>query len=711
MSGNPFRRSVALNTATTGLSGTAFNTAANNGPLSISSKTKKHVRVASPPPSPPETSSPEPEREPRPDPVFVRRLSTSRHAGSPPPAVFLAEDSYSDGTANEPSDDSPAARDDDPDDAPLKTNAADIRTSMDSSAPTSPAGVPNPFARTLETIEQGTRHAPPARNEAQGQSGKAGAARASMDVDSFKRLLLTGRADADAESHVVSTSTGATFQQTVAPAGQENARGSAELSPASRHGSLFGALHAAGRSIDDSPRSSYERSASDGVDDDDHATLIGGGSRKPDKKKPPPPRHKHGKSITLTKRGPQVVSFADFSPSFNSSQELKDDAAASRPRSQSDVNKPLPPRPRAPSGGHGEKDLPVVPQTEVLTIEPPTSDSPPSQQQHQRRKPPTPPLSRRHSQLRSVASEPRSRSNSTTASSSAADEPFADTNASSPSSSSSSSSSTQQQQQQQQQPAMAQSSGSINKAPPPPPARRSAATSVSSSSDISNTIIATPSRSSSRRSTASSIHQPTNNPIPSSSSPSTPRPLRLSSSALEMTPASHSHHVSERAGPANTSVSNSGSNHSHGQPPPPPPPRRGSSKSSFDLPRPSASVLAAIGHGHGGGGGSGSGPSSPSLVQQSRSRTASAGSERLWEVRGEEEEDEEGGGGGGGGGMKGEWGQGQGTVGKGGRKKADSLASSVDMLSELDKLQQEVDALRQRSASGSGSGAAGRRVS
>ncbi|KAK8435473.1 hypothetical protein IWX49DRAFT_421846 [Phyllosticta citricarpa] len=621
MSGNPFRRSVALNTATSGLSGTAFS-AGNNGPLSTVSKAKKHVRVASPPPSPPETSSPEPEPDPRPDPVFVRRLSTSRHAGSPPPAAFLAEDSYSDGTANEPSDDSPAARDDDPDDAPLKTNAADIRTSMDS-APTSP-GVPNPFARTLETIEQGSRKLP-AHNDAQGQSGKVAAAatRASMDVDSFKRLLLTGRADA--ESYTVSTSAGATIQKTVASAG-DDARGSAELSPISRH-ALFGALHAG---LDDSPRSSYERSASDGVDDDDHATLIGGG-KKPDKKKPPPPRHKHGKSITLTKRGPQVVSFADFSPSFVS-REAKD--TPGRPRSQSDVNKPLPPRPRAASG-NVEKDLPVVPQAEALSIETATADAPSSSSspsQQQRRKPPTPPLSRRHSQLRSVASEPRSRSNSTTASasasaSSAPDEPFSDTNASS----SSPSSATYQ--------PFAQNSGgggvgsAGNKPPPPPPARRSAATSVSSSSDLSNTIIATPSRSSSRRSTASSIHQP--NP-------------------------------SAFAG------------------------KSGSAKGS-------------------------SGPSSPMLVQQqssSRSRTASAGSERLWEVRAEEEE-EEGIGGGGGGrvGASGVTGLGLGAGVDNETDKDKGMRKSVDMLSELDKLQREVEALRERSAGAGASAGAGRRIS
>ncbi|KAK8175010.1 hypothetical protein IWX90DRAFT_423045 [Phyllosticta citrichinensis] len=685
MSGNPFRRSVALNTATTGLSGTAFNSG-NNGPLSTVSRTKKHVRVASPPPSPPETSSPEPEPEPepRPDPVFVRRLSTSHHAGSPPPAAHLAEDSYSDGTADEPSDDSPAARDDDPDDAPLKTNAANIRTSMDST-PTSP-GVPNPFARTLETIEQGSRRLP-ARNDAQGQSGKAAAAatRASMDVDSFKRLLLTGRADA--ESHAVSTSTGATIQQTVASA--EDARGSAELSAISRH-ALFGALHGGGR--DDSPRSSYERSASDGVDDDDHATLIGGG-KKPDKKKPPPPRHKHGKSITLTKRGPQVVSFADFAPSFVS-QENKD--STGRPRSQSDVNKPLPPRPRAASG-NAEKDLPVVPQAEALSIEttdalPPQPSSSPSQQ---RRKPPTPPLSRRYSQLRSVASEPRSRSNSTSASasaSSAPDEPFSDTNASS-----SSPSPGTQQAFNQSSGAGSSSSVAGSKPPPPPPARRSAATSVSSSSDLSNTIIATPSRSSSRRSTASSIHQPNPSAFAAGTAPSTAaqhaaRPLRLSSSALEMTPSS--------AGAASSSTTTS----SHNAPPPPPPPRRGSSKNSFDLPRPSASVLAAVGYGgSGGSGGASSGPNSPTLVQ-SRSRTASAGSERLWEVRAEEEQDEEEGGGRGGGGGGGGLGLGV----RGGQRQR----QSVDMLSELDKLQREVEALRERSAGAGGAGAAaGRRVS
>ncbi|KAF4300928.1 hypothetical protein GTA08_BOTSDO06874 [Botryosphaeria dothidea] len=605
MSGNPFRRSQpALQPASTaGLDGS--HELADDWPPAdqkVPVRTKKHVRLASPPASPPEPSSPEV------DDNLARRLSAARHAGSPPPLADLS-DASSDDTADEPSEDSPINQDDQDDDAPLKPAASGYPAKMDTLSRTS--GVPNPFERTLANIEPAEQQN--AFDSEKTSSGVQTAAdrsaghkaKGSMDVDSFKRLLMTGNAAPPPSS----TSPTADIQPRAhITIGGDTSSGT-EASSASRN-SLFESVL---QVHEDSPRSSYERTSFDGGNDDDQSTLIGG-ERKLGKKKPPPPKHRHGKSIT---RAPQVVSFSDFSPSFES--------PGARPegpkRTASDVHKPLPPRPRG-SSGPKQKDLPSPPPAEPVppkdpsdfhSADEPADNLPPTKTPEQapaapqRRKPPTPPISRRHSQLKS--SDSRSRSNSAATLSSQPEGSF-------PSA-------------EQTPTTSPPPPPSLNKPPPPPPTRRSGA--ASSTADVSASAI---SRSSSRRSTASSMQ----NPRRSSH--------RLSGSALDMTSPS-----------ATVAVGG----------PPPPPPRRGSSKSSFEMQRPSASVLAAAGVGGDNRRESGE--------FKRRSRTASGASERVLTEYAEADESA--------------------VVSPNGME--GGAEGGVDLLSELDKLQQEVEALRQKS--------------
>ncbi|GME22053.1 hypothetical protein GTA08_BOTSDO11069 [Neofusicoccum parvum] len=605
MSGNPFRRSAppsALHSASAaGHDGSRVQSDDRPAqPPHAPARTKKHVRLASPPASPPEPSSPEV------DDSLARRLGAARHAAALPPPQDVSDDSADD-LANDPSEDSPINPDDDQgDDAPLKPAASGYPGRME--AASQKPGIPNPFERTLANIEPAAQqnvfqseHASSSAQAAAEQSA-GHKAKGSLDVDSFKRLLMTGSA---APASAGASATAGVQPRAHITIGGDTSSGT-DASSASRN-SLFESVL---QVHEDSPRSSYERTSFDGGNDDDQSTLIGG-DRRPQKKKPPPPKHRHGKSIT---RAPQVVSFSDFSPSF----ESPGTRSTGPQRTPSDVHKPLPPRPRGSSGPKNNKDLPSSPPAEPVppkdAAEPAPSSDPPAAAENsppvktpepapQRRKPPTPPLARRHSQLKS--SDSRSRSNSGA------------TFSSQPEASSSSS-------DQQTPTTSPPPPPTPNKPPPPPPTRRSGASSmVQSSVDLSA------SRSSSRRSTASSMH----NPMPLRSS------HRLSGSALDIT------------SPTSTG------------PPPPPPPRRGSSKSSFEMQRPSASALAQAGE---------SSRRSSMEGAKGRSRTASGASERVLSSPAAE-------------------------AGPNGMRSGSGGGEGVDLLSELDKLQQEVEALRQKS--------------
>lgn len=277
------------------------------------------------------------------------------------------------------------------------------------------------------------------------------------------------------------------------------------------------------------------------------------GEIKREKKKPPPaPKHRHGRLVSS--RTPQTVSFESFSVT-----DPMASPPASRNRTNSDLNKPLPPTPPivSPPAHIISQDithhLPSIPDTgasETSSL----SDAVPAQ----KRVPPPVPLARRQSQLRSSTMGNRSRSNSSLTMSSQHSTEFPIL---SPGFTS--------------EPA---SSPSSQKAPPPPPPTRrhgaalstiSTSSANSSSTELSSTATAT---ATARRPTVTSPNPPSSRRTTYSSEPPSPGPGLARTSSINST----------------RNTTRSVSNESATMPPPPPPPRRRQSgRSSLDKERPS----------------------------------------------------------------------------------------------------------------------------
>lgn len=300
-----------------------------------SKKTQKKVRVQSPPPPSP----------------------------SLPVSSTILDDvpAYSEPSKLIPRDDNPFSR------APSDTSEGD-RLGKPSQAP------PNPFQKTLETMEQSVR-------EGTGPPKHINQGRASLDVEAFKRLLLTGNAG-------LGVSTLGT-----PPAHLHNRLGdggsSTDASSISRH-SMFEPIQGA---LPESPRTSHEIS-----DLEDNLRGINTTSSTTGRMKPPPPSSRHGKLIKVELRDDSHVNtnaLATQQPSTLGSANHQDYFGSSQPsmkRSPTDLNKPLPP---APDRAFHEFDIESVFDREAAGKAP----EPPSPGGSMRRKtPPTPPLTRRHSQ-------------------------------------------------------------------------------------------------------------------------------------------------------------------------------------------------------------------------------------------------------------------------------------------------------------------------
>lgn len=262
---------------------------------------------------------------------------------------------------------------------------------------------PNPFERTLATLEP--QSIAPQDKEENPAPEKLGArpGRASMDVDSFKRLLMTG-STAPSTSEPSSSAPGSHLKSGLHP---DN--GSSTDTSSTSHQSIFEPIP---ETRTESPRTSYEMDISD---DDEGANLIEEGPpppKKEKKQKPPPPKHKHGKGLQPPTRAPQTVSFFDFTPSFSSVNEKTPGIQVSSQSVEpgtaytpSDLNKPLPPNPPISSPLHSSG----------ISGQQPTMSSNPGADAFispKKMPPPPPPLSRRHSQLKSSSASTRSRSNS-----------------------------------------------------------------------------------------------------------------------------------------------------------------------------------------------------------------------------------------------------------------------------------------------------------
>jgi hypothetical protein len=393
-----------------------------------------------------------------------------------------------------------------------------------------PSGVPaNPFARTLASMEPQERGMDEDRTSA--ERAAPGNNRASLDVESFKNLLLTGRPGP--------RPSGSPSQSAAPPSafgGLQFESSSTDTSSISRQSTF----EPPQETLAESPRTSYEMPDSD----EDESMGLVSEVRKGKKKPPPAPKHRHGKLVIP--RQPQTVSFDSFAASEPAPSPV------TQPRDSSDVNKPLPPTPviSAPPmhiSSHDVSQQRPAPLQQRSSESIPTPDVPPPQ----KRVPPPLPLARRQSQLRNSTAGNRSRSNSSLTISSQHS-----TEATIPSPVPSN-----------------KDAQSTPKPPPPPPRSRHGVrlTDISSSSTSS-------SNSELQRSNSVRIATPTQGPTLSrrstmDSEPTAPVP------GVQRTSSISSNRNSARVVSNETNISSN-------PPPLPPPRRRQSTRSSLDQPRP-----------------------------------------------------------------------------------------------------------------------------
>ncbi|KAI0390505.1 hypothetical protein F5Y17DRAFT_56939 [Xylariaceae sp. FL0594] len=274
-------------------------------------KIVKKVRVQSPPPSSPE------------DAVPVTHFPTLE---------ALERDDEDDDTSSDSSDSS----DTDEQADPFNGQSALVHDGP-SSEPPLPEIPLTPFARTLHDIEEGSRGDDITKSNSKG----------SLDVDSFKRLLLTGYANLPKPGQAIAAPSGsasgtAPHQVHFLPDGSSNT----DASSMSRH-SILDVLQ-------ETPRTSHEMSESEAPTQ--HKMLpspshLANVSSTSGRKKPPPPSSRHGKLIKID-LGAGSDS-RELAPAASASTGSSSPFVA-RPRTASgstatvhsppatDVNKPLP---------------------------------------------------------------------------------------------------------------------------------------------------------------------------------------------------------------------------------------------------------------------------------------------------------------------------------------------------------------------------------
>ncbi|KAI0458254.1 hypothetical protein F5B21DRAFT_20513 [Xylaria acuta] len=275
-------------------------------------KIVKKVRVQSPPPSSPEDAVPV-TRFPAPE-----RLDGDDNN----------DDSASDSSKSNIQDDNPFG---------ATSVGPDSKLAAEPPVPQIP---PNPFARTLQDIEgRGQAH------DANATTTATSASKGSLDVDSFKRLLLTGYTNLPNPAQIALDTTGT-------PSGAQtlgslpDGASATDASSISKQ-SIFDALQ-------ETPRTSHEISESETPEDRKgvlpSSPLTIGSVRK----KPPPPSSRHGKLIKIdlgadsNSRGvpPTTPSGAldlpsplEVAPRKASSEST---TTLHSPQGTTDVNKPLP---------------------------------------------------------------------------------------------------------------------------------------------------------------------------------------------------------------------------------------------------------------------------------------------------------------------------------------------------------------------------------
>lgn len=313
--------------------------------IRVQTKPVKKVRVQSPPPSSPEADS----------------IPQSLPIPIPRPDDFSSTD-------NDPFENATTDSSEDSGD--------ETETLKSTSVP------PNPFQKTLATLERtegGDSSNTPIHA---GTPGGTAVGRASLDVEAFKRLLMTGSADAAAPA------------SSLAPPihiGQlplNDGGSSTDASSSASRQSIFEPIQ---EIHPESPRTSHEVSDPD----DERRRFATDGLASSERRKPPPPSSRHGKLIKVELRDdPTPRVDTSHLPGWKGLQQsLISPLSAQSVRSPTDLNKPLP---AAPTRASHESDRESVFDKEAAGKTPEPA-SPSSTQT--RKTPPAPPLTRRHSQL------------------------------------------------------------------------------------------------------------------------------------------------------------------------------------------------------------------------------------------------------------------------------------------------------------------------
>ncbi|KAI0965848.1 hypothetical protein F4678DRAFT_312932 [Xylaria arbuscula] len=275
-------------------------------------KIVKKVRVQSPPPSSPE------------DAVPVTRFPAIERFG----VGGDDDDSASDSTKSE-----------DQADDPFGADAVDPDSNL-ATEPPLPQIPPNPFARTLQDIE-GRGQARDTNTADHGTSASKG----SLDVDSFKRLLLTGYANLPQPGQTTTDPAENPTRKAPSPGTLPDGASATDASSVSR------------QSILETPRTSHEISESEAPEDRRGVLPTSPLAAVPSasaRKKPPPPSSRHGKLIKIelgadsnsrdANSAPPSRTPGHASPSGPSSRQVSFESGTplQSPHGPTDINKPLP---------------------------------------------------------------------------------------------------------------------------------------------------------------------------------------------------------------------------------------------------------------------------------------------------------------------------------------------------------------------------------
>lgn len=313
--------------------------------IRVQTKPVKKVRVQSPPPSSPEVDS----------------IPQSLPTPIPRPGDFPSTD-------NDPFENATTDSSEDSGD--------ETETLKSTSVP------PNPFQKTLATLER-TEGGDSSNTPVHATTlGGTGFGRTSLDMEAFKRLLMTGSADA------ADTAPSLAPPINIGQLALNDGGSSTDASSSASRQSIFEPIQ---EIHPESPRTSHEVSDPD----DERRRFATDGLASSERRIPPPPSSRHGKLIKVELRD-DTAPRVDISllPVWKGTQQPSTSPQSTQPvRSPTDLNKPLPAAP--PRASH-ESDRESIFDKEAAGKTPEPA-SPSSIQT--RKTPPAPPLTRRHSQL------------------------------------------------------------------------------------------------------------------------------------------------------------------------------------------------------------------------------------------------------------------------------------------------------------------------